>query len=53
MCGGDGTINWVLGVIEDLKMDPAPPVSALVLFVEPSLSAFVLFVVINARRLSI
>lgn len=25
VCGGDGTINWVLGAIEDLKMDPAPP----------------------------
>ncbi|XP_010776644.1 E2/E3 hybrid ubiquitin-protein ligase UBE2O-like [Notothenia coriiceps] len=28
-CGGDGTVGWILSVLEDLKLSPQPPVSIL------------------------
>lgn len=27
VCGGDGTIAWVMGVIKKLKLYPEPPVA--------------------------
>ncbi|KAL1492221.1 hypothetical protein ABEB36_012704, partial [Hypothenemus hampei] len=28
-CGGDGTVGWVLSIIDQIKMKPAPPVGVL------------------------
>ncbi|XP_034004203.1 diacylglycerol kinase zeta-like, partial [Trematomus bernacchii] len=28
-CGGDGTVGWILSVLEELKLSPQPPVSIL------------------------
>lgn len=28
-CGGDGTVGWVLSVLDDLEIKPPPPVAVL------------------------
>lgn len=28
-CGGDGTVGWVLSVLDDLDIKPSPPVAVL------------------------